>query len=245
MWQMLLKALEEVAAAPTPMMAAEMAVIRLTHVADLPDPERLLRRLGEMGDAVEAGQPIPRAPGPGAAAPVAQAQATVTVARGPVLSSGAATAPAQAPDTALARFARFEDVVDLIRANRDVKLLVEVETHLRLARYTPGRIEFEPTPQAPRDLAATLAARLQGWTGQRWGVSVVGEGGGQTIAEKRDADRLAAEAEMLRNPLVQAVIAAFPGARITDIRTGAETLAEAAEAALPEVEDEWDPFEKD
>ncbi|MBD3763822.1 MAG: DNA polymerase III subunit gamma/tau, partial [Rhodobacterales bacterium] len=45
MWQMLLKAIEEVALAPNAMMAAEMAVIRLTHVADLPDPETLVRRL--------------------------------------------------------------------------------------------------------------------------------------------------------------------------------------------------------
>ncbi|MDO6523990.1 DNA polymerase III subunit gamma/tau, partial [Shimia thalassica] len=45
MWQMLLKALEEVAAAPTAMMAAEMAIIRLTHVADLPSPEELVRKL--------------------------------------------------------------------------------------------------------------------------------------------------------------------------------------------------------
>ena len=45
MWQMLLKAMEEVAAAPNAMMAAEMAVIRLTHVADLPSPEELLRKL--------------------------------------------------------------------------------------------------------------------------------------------------------------------------------------------------------
>jgi DNA polymerase-3 subunit gamma/tau len=45
MWQMLLKALEEVAAAPNAMMAAEMAVIRLTHVSTLPAPEDLIRRL--------------------------------------------------------------------------------------------------------------------------------------------------------------------------------------------------------
>ena len=45
MWQMLLKALDEVSAAPNTMMAAEMAVIRLTHVADLPSPEELLRKL--------------------------------------------------------------------------------------------------------------------------------------------------------------------------------------------------------
>lgn len=43
-WQMLLKALEEVGSAPNAMMAAEMAIIRLTHVADLPSPEELVRR---------------------------------------------------------------------------------------------------------------------------------------------------------------------------------------------------------
>lgn len=38
MWQMLLKALEELPLAPNAMMAAEMAIIRLTHVADMDDP---------------------------------------------------------------------------------------------------------------------------------------------------------------------------------------------------------------
>ena len=45
MWQMLLKALDEVAQAPNAMMAAEMAIIRLTHVADLPTPDELVRKL--------------------------------------------------------------------------------------------------------------------------------------------------------------------------------------------------------
>jgi DNA polymerase III subunit gamma/tau len=47
MWQMLLKALEETSAAPNTMMAAEMAVIRLTHVAELPAPEDLVRKLAD------------------------------------------------------------------------------------------------------------------------------------------------------------------------------------------------------
>ncbi len=236
MWQMLLKALEEVAAAPNAMMAAEMAVIRLTHVADLPDPEQLLRRMKDAPvSAPHGGGPVPGG-GLTHAAPRAIAGVSPTV-------SGAATALAQAPEMALARFATFAAVVELIRANRDVKLLIEVENHLRLVHYAPGRIEFEPTADAPRDLAATLAQRLQGWTGARWGVSVVGTGGGRTIAEDRDAERLAAETEMRAHPVVQAVFAAFPGARIKDIRTPGETRTEAATAALPEVEDEWDPFE--
>ena len=242
MWQMLLKAIEEVAHAPNAMMAAEMAVIRLTHVADLPDPEQLLRRLSEgPGAASAAPAPTGRGPAPGAAAP----HATPRAIAGPGPSSGgAATALALAPDSPLARYATFPAVVELIRANRDVKLLIEVEHHLRLVHYAPGRIEFQPTPDAPRDLAATLAARLQVWTGTRWGVSVVSDGGASTIAEARGAAQLTAEARAMGNPMVQAIFAAFPGAKITAIRTQEETRAEAAITALPEVEVEWDPFEE-
>ncbi len=74
-------------------------------------------------------------------------------------------------------------------------------------------------------------------------MTLVNDGGGETIAETRDADRLALEAEAREHPLVQAVFDAFPGAKITDIRTPEEIAAEAAVEALPEVEDEWDPFE--
>ena len=48
---------------------------------------------------------------------------------------------------------------------------------------------------------------------------------------------------MLQNPLVAAVIATFPGAKITEIRNPEDMIQSAAVEALPEVEDEWDPFE--
>ena len=56
---MLLKALEEVANAPNSMMAAEMAIIRLTHVADLPSPEELVSKLKDT--------PVPSGPPPSGA----------------------------------------------------------------------------------------------------------------------------------------------------------------------------------
>ncbi len=243
MWQMLLKALEEVAAAPNAMMAAEMAVIRLTHVADLPTPEELVRKLGDTP---------PPPPGGGSGGNIAP-QAGTTVAqgtpapthsapRGPVAS--AAPAIALDSENALARYARFDQVVELIRAHRDVKLLVEVEATLRLVSYSPGRIEMEPTEAAPRDLAQRLGAKLQAWTGARWAVSIA-SGGGKTIAEIRDAEKLALEEEATQHPLVQAVFTAFPGAKITEIRTPKANEADAAIDALPEVDEEWDPFEED
>jgi DNA polymerase-3 subunit gamma/tau len=243
MWQLLLKALEEVAMAPNAMMAAEMAVIRLTHVADLPDPETLLRHLRNAQPTGSTSGPIPGgAPAGGGALHTPMMRlAPSPPARGPMMSGTQALALQSAPETT---YQTFDQVVALIRDKRDIKLLFEVEATLRLARYAPGRIEFEPTPQAAPDLAARLGQRLQSWTGTRWGVSVVSSGGQPTILEDRDRDLNDAKAEALTNPLVQSILQAFPGTKITDIRTPEALAASAAEAALPEVEDEWDPFEE-
>lgn len=241
MWQMLLKALEEVAASPNAMMAAEMAVIRLTHVADLPTPEDLVRKLKD------ATPPPPSGGGNGARmAPAAGATQAISRTPAPTHSGpsgpSASTAPQLATE-ALHHYARFEDVVGLIRAHRDVKLLVEVETGLRLVSYQPGRIEVHPTPNAASDLTQRLGARLQAWTGNRWAVIVSNDEGQPTIAEVRDAAASALQQQATAHPLVQAVLAQFPKARITDIRTEADRAQEAASDALAEVEDEWDPFE--
>jgi DNA polymerase III subunit gamma/tau len=243
LWQMLLKALDEVAAAPNAMMAAEMAIIRLTHVADLPSPEELVRKLQNTTPP-----PAPSGGGygggmaPSGGAPLAQSGRAAPSGGG---GGSPVTALATDTDAALARFPTFHHVVELIRANRDVKLLVEVETSLRLVAYQPGRIEFTPTDNAPRDLAQRLGAKLQQWTGNRWAVTVVNDGDSETIAEVRDAKDRALREEAEDHPLMQAVLAQFPKAKITAIRTPEDIAAAAVQEALPEVEDEWDPFEED
>ena len=246
LWQMLLKSLDEVAAAPNAMMAAEMAIIRLTHVADLPSPEELVRKLNNITPP-----PAPPQGGGGGMAP-ATGGSTTAYASTPVMSGGgggggggATMALAVDADQALARYPTFEHVIELIRNSRDVKLLVDVETTLQLAAYQPGRIEFVPTDRAPRDMAQRLGAKLQLLTGNRWAVIIVNEGGAKTIAEIRDAADFALQAEAENHPLVQAVLAQFPKAKIKSIRTPKQIAAEAVKDALPEVEGEWDPFEDD
>ncbi len=252
MWQMLLKALDEVAQAPNAMMAAEMALIRLTHVADLPPPEDLIRQLqAQEGNRARHGGPqatgAPAGAPSGAGPPPAPPRAGPPPLAPPGTPSGAGSlAVAEAdPTVALARYHSFETVLELIRANRDVALLMEVEAGVRLASYRPGRIAYEPAPGAAPDLAQRLTKRLGRWTGARWAVTLVSEGGAPSIAEARDAERAALEARARAHPMVQAVFEAFPGARIASIRTPQEIVAEAGIEALPEVDEEWDPFETD
>ncbi|MFV1441125.1 MULTISPECIES: DNA polymerase III subunit gamma/tau [unclassified Phaeobacter] len=274
MWQMLLKALEEVAAAPNAMMAAEMAVIRLTHVADLPTPEQLMRTLQDTPPPPPAGPgngaPLPQAgaqghhagqyagqntgqnqnsghntgqtasgyqPGPGSGPTMSQ---TISATGG-----GPATALAPQMDQALARYPSFEHIVELIRVRRDGLLLEYVKTYLRLVSYQPGRITIQPTDDAPKDLAQRLGQQLQTWTQARWVISIANEGGGETITERDNAVENALRDKASQHPIVQAVLDSFPKARIIKIRTAEDLAAEVEADALPEVEDEWDPFEEE
>ncbi|NHF72624.1 DNA polymerase III subunit gamma/tau [Paracoccus xiamenensis] len=262
LWQMLLKSLEEVSAAPNAMMAAEMAVIRLTHAADLPDPESLIRKIQSAQQAGELTRPGGgNGSRPGGQAPQARASVDAVQDRPAAIAQGnahgQATALAQAPQALIASYPDFDSVLELIRRMRDMPLLIAVENHLRLARYSPGRIEFEPTSDAPRDLAARLAERLRGWTGgQRWAVSVVNSGGAPTVAETRAAIEAEAMERARNHPTVQAVLAAFPAARLLSARRVAPAPAEDEPAALGTgsalhddgagpvaAAEEWDPFE--
>ena len=66
-----------------------------------------------------------------------------------------------------------------------------------------------------------------------------------TIRESREADNDALRSEAQAHPLVRAVFDAFPKAAIKEIKTAEDITGDAGAEALPEVEDEWDPFEED
>jgi DNA polymerase-3 subunit gamma/tau len=232
------KALDDAGAAPHAMMAAGMAVIRLTHVADLPTPEELIRQI----DAT----PRPDGPGPSGGQRVQTMTSATPVARQTVSGGGGTvTALAPQPEEALARFATFDMVLRLIRANRDQVLLIDVERYVRLARYQPGRIEFTAADGAPPDLSSRMAQRLQTWTGVRWGVTLVNDATAPTVDETRNAERTAIADKAKDHPLVKTVLAAFPSATIGEIRPprSAEVVALPAVPDPEDTPEDWDPFE--
>jgi DNA polymerase-3 subunit gamma/tau len=201
LWQMLLKALAEVRAAPDPAAAVEMSFIRLAYAADLPGPEEALKALREVGAT-------PAAPAPGGSG------------GGGGTRAGLARAPEPAPSASpkLAAPQSFEDVARLIDERRDIGLRLDVEKYVRLISFRPGAIEFEPVPGAPANLAQRLSARLKEWTGQPWLVAAQGGGGAETLLERQNRALAAAHDEALAEPFVQAVLAIFPGAEILEVR---------------------------
>jgi DNA polymerase-3 subunit gamma/tau len=89
---------------------------------------------------------------------------------------------------------------------------------VHLVAFAPGRIELRPTPHAPRDFAGQLSKFLQEMTGARWTITLTNAEGEPTLAEQ---GRHAAGERLLvatAHPMVQAILLAFPGAQVGEVR---------------------------
>ena len=241
MWQMLIKSLDEIAVAPSPIMAAEMIIIRLTHAADLPPTEDLIKKIESKLQGANKGKNL-ETPSKNMGA---QAISHENYQPKQNNASNLKIAPAADEGIGIFSYTKFEDILEVVKQNRDVKLLVDIENGLRLVTYRPGYIEFTPTEFAPANLAQRLSNRLKEWTGSRWAVSVVQNGEAETIFEKKEKDAKELETEAYAHPFVKEALVQFPAARIVNVISKKKLEQEAAIQALEEVDSEWDPFEED
>ncbi len=236
-WQMLLKGIEEVQGSSRPLAAADMVLIRIAHAADLPTPDEALRLLKNGVQAAAAPTAPPLAPPPSAPRAVLPSGGSLSSA-GPSTSraepifrpADAPPIPAAVPAKAVPaiRFQRFEDLVAYVGMKRDLPLKLALEREVRVIRFEPGLLEFEPTEDAPRTLAADIGRKISEWTGERFMVSLGRGATTPTIAEQQEAARLKQKSDARADPLVAAVLARFPGAEIVDVQIRGEELTDAA-----------------
>jgi DNA polymerase-3 subunit gamma/tau len=257
-WQMLLKGLEEVAAAGRPLAAAEMVLVRIAYAADLPTPDEVIRSLGEpsrgngAAAAAPAGQSAARADAPPRAETPRFETPRTDSPRGGTRAALAAAAAAELPvnapmarseeTPAVARtLASLEELVALAVERRDLALKSALERDVRLVRFEDGRIEFSLEPSAQKSLTGELSKKLADWTGRRWMVIVSAEQGQPSLYAQAQARKAELKDGVRGDPLVQAVLNRFPGAEIVDVRTPAG----AAEQLPLAGEDAGDPADEE
>jgi DNA polymerase-3 subunit gamma/tau len=241
-WQMLLKGIPETQSAPRPVAAAEMVLIRLAHASTMPTLDDALKKLD--------GAPSQSAPQPNAMAgsntssggssmahAVGQNSAPsnmdgVTAGQtsaSPVRMVANNPQPEQKQQTQPASHAvpvnSLEDIDALAEKNRDPLMKVNIRKCVRLVSIAPGNLSITLTEDAPKSLAGDLGRKLSEWTGTRWIVSVSREEeGGKTLEEVSDSKRNAMLVDASRDPEIAGILAAFPGAKIIDVRLGADAL---------------------
>jgi DNA polymerase III subunit gamma/tau len=216
-WQMLLKGLQEVAQDGVDRRAAaEMVLIRIAHVAELPTPGDLVRRLTEQGVSAPAGPSVPPPGGGGLRAIAGGGGAAVAVAQVAAPVEAVAAAPA------VPVVANYRDIAALAHGRKPM-LHAHLVHSVHPVKVTPtapagGRIELRTKPDAPRDLAQQITALLMETTGARWTVALSNAEGEPTLAEQGRVAESDRRALARTHPLVQAVLDAFPGATIEAVR---------------------------
>jgi len=241
-WQLLTKGLQDMRDAPRPLAAADMVLVRLAYAADLPTPDEVQRKLKDAQQGGADGGPsrLATSSGGGGGASAMAVARTMSVAASAPAPQHRPTAQASAQPQARVELARFEDLVTLAHANRDIQLKTALERDVKLVRFERGAIEFSLAPGASPQLAQTLMRRLQEWTGIRWMVAVSREEGAATLKEQADARAEEKMTGLRALPLVRKALETFPGAQIVAIR-GPEAEPEPVTAAIaPETADGGD-----
>jgi DNA polymerase III subunit gamma/tau len=225
MWQMLLKGITEAQGATRPAAAAEMVLVRIAYVADMPTPDEAIRMIEQNGGAstVIAGNGAPRS----ATAPVASAmqsspaRATAAPRANAEPSARAQMATpspeAQAAPAAL-RIASFPELVALAGEKRDLMTKAALEADVRLVRIEDGRLEVALERSAARTLINDLSRKLEQWTGRRWTVIVSNETGQPTLRSQNEDAKNQRERAAESDPRVKEVLARFPGAKVVEVR---------------------------
>jgi DNA polymerase-3 subunit gamma/tau len=235
-WQVLLAGNDEVARAGSAHAAAEMVLIRLAHLADMPSPEELIKQYDAAPKAPAAATSTssngPVAGAQGSSAQSSSAQGSSVQGSGdssastPVagLSSGSAsTAPAVMAQTQNAPVLQnFQAVVDMVAQKRDIGLKHALENGVHLVAFEAaagdraGRIELR-LAEGQDNVAQELTRKLRDWTGQSWVVSLSKEQGAATIGAVKQSAADRREEAALQDPFVKSALAAFPTAEIVSI----------------------------
>ncbi len=188
LWQLLLKGHDEVRNAPDPLVAAQMALLRVLHAADMPDPGTLAKTLEDMA---ANGVAAPSGAANGSGGETAQAGAQVP-----------------APD--------WRGLVDRVRNGGQLNLASRMELQVRVVELAEGQLTYALAPGFREDLSAELRDGLSKITGARWQVDLVGEGGAPTLVEMQEAQKAEQQERVKAAPIVQAAFAAFPQAELVE-----------------------------
>ncbi|MBR0925699.1 DNA polymerase III subunit gamma/tau [Bradyrhizobium sp. 62B] len=229
MWQMLLKGIAEVQAATRPAAAAEMVLVRIAYVADLPTPDEAIRMLEQNGGGspVVSGGSAARSSAPAApmasAAPVSAAPVRMPTSSPSAFGGGARpqmAAPAPDPQGAAPqlRITSFTQLVALAGQKRDLMTKGALEGDMRLVRFEEGRLEVALEPNASKTMISELAKKFEQWTGRRWTIIVSNEQGQPTLRSVNQAAKQEHARTAEADPRVQEVLSRFPGAKVVEVR---------------------------
>ena len=204
-WQILLKGIEEIRAAPNPDEAGSMILIRLAYSCNLPDPASLVKKIqasleenkSTFNDSLEEKDDGKK----NTSEIINDLQEINSIDN----------------KTTLAEVNTFEDLVEIFKIKGELLLHAQLLSCVHLISFEKGKLEISISGNTNNNIAKDISKFLKNWTGEDWVISIVDDQGTETLDHKNER-KAQEEIENTKNtPEMQKVLKAFPNAELKSV----------------------------
>ena len=204
-WQILLKGIEEIRAAPNPDEAGSMILIRLAYSCNLPDPASLVKKIQAsleenkttFNDSLEE-----KDDGKKNTSEILNDLQEINSIDN---------------KTTLAEVNTFEDLVEIFKIKGELLLHAQLLSCVHLISFEKGKLEISISGNTNHNIAKDISKFLKNWTGEDWVISIVDDQGTETLDHKNER-KAQEEIENTKNtPEMQKVLKAFPNAELKSV----------------------------
>ena len=204
-WQILLKGIEEIRAAPNPDEAGSMILIRLAYSCNLPDPASLVKKIQAsleenkttFNDSLEEKDDGKK----NTSEIINDLQEINSIDK----------------KTTLAEVNTFEDLVEIFKTKGELLLHAQLLSCVHLISFEKGKLEISISGNTNNNIAKDISKFLKNWTGEDWVISIVDDQGTETLDHKNER-KAQEEIENTKNtPEMQKVLKAFPNAELKSV----------------------------
>ena len=204
-WQILLKGIEEIRAAPNPDEAGSMILIRLAYSCNLPDPASLVKKIqasleenkNKVNDTLEENDDDKK----DTSGIINNLQEINSIDK----------------KTTLAEVHTFEDLVEIFKIKGELLLHAQLLSCVHLISFEKGKLEISISGNTSNNIAKDTSDFLKKWTGEDWVISIVDDQGTETLDHKNER-KAQEEIENTKNtPEMQKVLKAFPNAELKSV----------------------------
>jgi DNA polymerase-3 subunit gamma/tau len=184
LWQLLIKGHDEVRTGPDPLVSLQMALLRILHAAQMPDPGKLAKRIEELAASGIAAAPS---------------------------ASGDIQAAAPVAATTAQDWAALVEAVD---TSGQLRVAQMMRDRVRVIELGAERLVFEQADNFSDDPAPDIREALFKVTGKRWLIERGTGAANPSLREIAETEAAAEDARIRADPLVKAAFEAFPQAEL-------------------------------
>ncbi len=202
-WQMILKASSEIKNFSNPLAALEMAIIRMVYISDLPTPDEIIKKIeGNSSELSEKKSPNSELNNSAKSIPAVSVK---SVQQEKIIEESSDADPKS-----------FEDIIELVRLNKNIRLQYDLENNVSLVSFEKGKIELNIL-NSDEKILFTLSNKLQEWTKEKWLVVSSSSEGQKTIKEVRDDDEFETRSLIKEHPIYNKASMEFDNVDIISI----------------------------